>query len=289
MDGEHIENELSKWFSTYGLITAERILGKYNLKLSQAELLQAINKPNSFYHGLLQVPLKNVLNGIILQQANDYHVYAQKLFIDYLISGESGKPPESPGASSRETMEEERKKLVAIGDEFHQLELNHNQLIALSQSSLIKLTKEWRDSLQVASKQLSTIAVNMNDDAITDAINSVFIQFDLKDLTIGNSESFIVQLLMKLSLQENQTQKEKIEQLIQPLMTKTLAVKDILNEFITRVSQLNDDAKEYRTKFYDSILRTIEIIRYMPEYKIDPEQDQINRESLHFDKSIGEL
>lgn len=284
MDGEHIENELSKWFSTYGLITAERILGKYNLKLSQDELLQAIHKPHSFYHGLLQVPLKNVLNGIILQQANDYHVYAQKLFIDYLISGESGKPAESPGAASRETMEEERKKLVTIGDEFHQLELNHNQLIAVSQSSLIKLTKEWRAALDTLTQELSSNVVDMTADAIVHAINSVFIELDLNDLSSGHTESFINGLVTKLS-----TQKDTITQSIQPLMTKTVAVKEILNEFIGKTNQLNDDAKEYRKKFYDAILRTIEIIRYMPEYKIDPEQDQINRESLYFDKTIGEL
>ena len=89
MDGEKADNELSQWFSTYGVITAERILGNYKINLAHTDLVGAIKSPFSFYHRLLQVPLKNVLNGIVLQQANDYHIYAQKLFIDYLLSGES--------------------------------------------------------------------------------------------------------------------------------------------------------------------------------------------------------
>ena len=74
------DNEFSKWFSTYGLITSQRILGHYKIKLTVEELIPAIKTANSFYHILVKIPLKNVLNGIILQQANDYHVYVQKLF-----------------------------------------------------------------------------------------------------------------------------------------------------------------------------------------------------------------
>src|SRR5580704_2455101 len=100
MKEKQTADELSQWYSTYGVITAERILSTYQIALSQSDLLVAVKSPFSFYHQLLQVPLKNVLNGIVLQQANDYHVYAQKLFIDYLLSGESGKPPEAQGAQT---------------------------------------------------------------------------------------------------------------------------------------------------------------------------------------------
>src|SRR5690606_37160436 len=102
-----------------GVITAERMLNRYQIRLQSTELLIAIKSPVSFYHRLLQVPLRNVLNGIIMQQAYDYHVYAQKLFIDYLLSGESGKDEEAQGALTRDAIENERKQLVILGGEFN--------------------------------------------------------------------------------------------------------------------------------------------------------------------------
>ena len=119
----------SQWFSTYGVITAERILGTYHIILAQTDLLAGIKNPHSFYHQMVQIPLKNVLNGIILQQANDYHIYVQKLFIDYLLSGESAKSEESQGAHTRESLESERKQLVSLGEEFNKKQLAHDSLI----------------------------------------------------------------------------------------------------------------------------------------------------------------
>ena len=86
MAEERTENELSIWLSTYGLITAERILERYGIHLQHEDLLSAIKNPKNFYHQLLRIPLKNVFNGIILQQAQDYQSYGQKIFIDYLMS-----------------------------------------------------------------------------------------------------------------------------------------------------------------------------------------------------------
>ena len=91
MSDEKLENDISQWFSTYGVITAERILGRYQIQLPQTELVAAVKNPFSFYHKLVELPIRNVLNGIVLQQANDYHIYVQKLYIDYLLSGETSK------------------------------------------------------------------------------------------------------------------------------------------------------------------------------------------------------
>ena len=129
MSEENAQITSGKWFSTYGMITAERILGKYQIRLSHEELIAALKSPICFYHKLLSVPLKNVLNGIVLQQANDYHIYVQKLFIDYLLSGENSKGEESQGASTREALENERQQLVSLGDEFHKKEGEQPHLV----------------------------------------------------------------------------------------------------------------------------------------------------------------
>ena len=49
MAEEQVENELSIWLSTYGLITAERILERFQIHLHHEDLLSAIKNPKSFY------------------------------------------------------------------------------------------------------------------------------------------------------------------------------------------------------------------------------------------------
>ena len=98
------EPEYKAWISTYGLLTADRILSRFNIRLSTEELTQALNQKNNPYYILLRVPLKNIFNGIILQQANDYQVYVQKLLIDYRLSNEYSKDPESAGKNIRDDL-----------------------------------------------------------------------------------------------------------------------------------------------------------------------------------------
>ena len=76
------QTDWSTWFSTYGLLTSERILERFNIILPHDELINSVKDPFSIYFQLLRVPLKNVFNGIIYQQAHDYQIYAQKLFVD---------------------------------------------------------------------------------------------------------------------------------------------------------------------------------------------------------------
>ncbi len=293
MNEKKTADEINQWFSTYGAITAERILGTYQIALPQTELIAAVKSTFSFYHQLLQVPLKNVLNGIILQQANDYHVYAQKLFIDYLLSGESGKPPESQGAHTRESIEEERKLLVTIGEEFHQKQTTHDSLIANSQSVLIKIAKEWKAIMESAIKLTSATLKNNNLETkkslIRRAISHGLVYCDLTSQQAeSNQYVFIDKMneLLKLNLPEQL--KEKIFHNLSDLINFTVNFNSKIASFLERADDITRSALFYRTQFYDGILRVTELIKLLPEYKIDPVQDEVNRESLYFDKTIGE-
>ena len=119
--------------TSYGIITAQRILERFNIALNPHELVEAINNPANVYCQLLHGPMQNVFNGIILDQAIDYQVYAQKLYVDYLLSGEGNKDQDAPGADTREELEKNRLKLVAMGEEFASLQLDHKRLIAETQ------------------------------------------------------------------------------------------------------------------------------------------------------------
>lgn len=293
MDEMQKDDEFSQWFSTYGVITAERILGTYNITIPSSELLTAIKSHTSFYHYLLQVPLKNVLNGIIFQQGHDYHVYAQKLFIDYLLSGETAKGEGEQGASTREELETERQNLVTLGEEFHVKQLEHEALISSSQANSIKLAKAWLILFESTLTQINNLLKNNNLDVkksvIRDALNQGLIHCDIRLLDNSESkEEFIKKLNEILKVSLTPEMQEHLINSLAEFLKFTLEFYSTITEYLVRTNEMSEIAKAYRSQFYNTIIRVIELIRVLPDYKIDPVQDEINRETLHFDKTIGE-
>ncbi len=287
------DKQLSKWFSTYGVITAERILGKYHITLPQTDLVNAIKSPFSFYHLLLKIPLKNILNGIVLQQASDYHIYAQKLFIDYLLSGESGKGDDSPGALTRESLEMERQKLITLGDEFHQLQQEQNELIASSQGSLIEVAQLWKQnfetSLTLMNSTIKEAGFDVSKSSIRKGMNHAFIHCDyIKVAELNNKHLFIDEFnkIIKANLTDNL--KNELLSHLEPTLELLLAFDSKFGSYFQRNKELGQQALSYRTQLYEAILRILELISLLPEYSVNPEQDAINREPLYFDKTIGE-
>lgn len=291
VEQEQKEDEVSQWFSTYGLITAERILGRYQIDLPQDLLLAAVKNQFSFYHRILQVPLKNVLNGIVLEQASDYHVYAQKLFIDYLLSGETTSPEGAPGENTRIALEEERKGLVVLGDNFHNLELEHGSLIASSQRVLIQISQQWQTTMDAVIKQIQNVirasGTELKPSEIRLAINYGIANNRLQDANTRELDStFIVKMNEKLKASTDLH--SKLNEILGSLVAISMEFEANLTDFFYQTAQLNEQARSYRAQFYETILRVIDLIKLLPEYKIDPVQDAINRESLYFDKTIGE-
>ncbi|CAM2758034.1 Uncharacterised protein [Legionella steigerwaltii] len=292
MNGEEIDSELSQWFSTYGVITAERILGRYKINLEQTELVAAIKSPFSFYHRIIQVPLKSVLNGIVLQQASDYHVYVQKLFIDYLLSGENSKDEESQGAATRETIENERQQLVALGEAFQKVQGDHDYLIANSQRILIQLTQIFNTELEKAlssiNKLFKAAGLSVKKSQIRRATNHALIYCNMAEVQT-NQSLFIEKMneVLKVSLTEDL--KKKMLSSLSEILRMDLDFDEQITDFVQQADELNRSANSYRNQFFDTIIRVVDLMKSLPDYKIDPEQDAINREPLYFDKSIGSL
>ena len=234
-----------------------------------------------------------MLNGIILQQANDYHVYVQKLFIDYLLSGESGKPPESQGAATRENLEDERKALVQLGEEFNQNQLNHEAVISSSQKVLIKLTKNLNEQLEGAIALVSPLIKQSNKDITKEQVKAAFVHA----LVYGgvdpvtqkvNKNLFIDKMNELVKLTMTAEIKDKLEQQLEAFFNVLIEANESIGDLTNSVLSISEVARSFRSQFYQSALRVIDLIKLLPEYKLDPLQDQINRETLHFDKSIGE-
>lgn len=137
-----MDAELAKWYSSYGVVTVQRIFDCLGVQLSLDELLSVNQYPSSCYYQLLQVPLKNIFNGIIIDQTTDYREYAQKMIIDYLISGAANLPADqAKPVGAKLQLEDMRVVLISEGDKFDLLQFEHHKLILDSQKVLIKLAK----------------------------------------------------------------------------------------------------------------------------------------------------
>lgn len=164
MDNGLNENEQMTLSSTYGILTAERIFARCDIHLTHDSLSSVMRNPRSVYFQILLVPFKNIINGIILQQAYDYQIYVQKIFVDYLISGrgnESEEGEEKPGANIRDDLEENRLKLIAEAERFDKHTFTHKILIHQTQAHLTKQVA-LLNSLQDTEENADIIAQTMS-------------------------------------------------------------------------------------------------------------------------------
>lgn len=288
MTSEQKDVELEQWLSSYGLITIERILGTYQIRLIPSAVSALIKNRFNFYHDILQIPLKNVLNGIVIQQAHDYYVYAQKIYIDYLMSNEMASSEEAPGANVRESLEEERKELIALGEDFRQVELDNDALIARTQVVLIGLTKEWNIHLETAVQSmrqtLHPLDSALNQKTIKQAIEYGFIHCDLKTA----ADSLVQKVIEALNLSFTVKLKDELSPVLSPLIDFSNEAHESIQTFYPLVQEIKELARVYRQRMFDAILKAIDLIKLLPVYKMDLKQDILNKELLYFDKTIGE-
>lgn len=291
MTEEKKEMDASMWFSSYGLITAKRILDRFDIHIDDEELTLAINNSQSIYYQLLRVPLKNIFNGIILQQAHDYQVYAQKLFIDYLLSAESVQNEEGPGANTREDLETERVKLISVGEGFSQQESEHLNLIAESQATLIGLSKNLQTSLQTATKKIQRILkesdIQKDDVSILKALHVAMVPL-MSPLEKSDVETFFMKSLAEaLDVRLTNELKQKLSIVLNDFGDPRVDLENTLASYLERAATIGTELRSYRRQFYDIILQTTELINYLPDHLKDEEREEENRSSLYFDSNLG--
>jgi hypothetical protein len=291
MNAEASENNSSLWLSTYSLITAKRILERYGITLNNEDLIPALKTPDSFYNHLLRVPLQNVFNGIIFQQVDEYQVYIQKMFVDYLVSGEGSKDKALPGANLREDIEEARLSLVIFNDGFQELELEQDKLIAKCQNTLVKNTKDWQIKIQNLGKELKINLTNFEISVSTEKIRKgmalLLLHANLKSekVQLKPAEWDRIEKAMEtqLHVEARQLLTEKIKQLGENYLMK----QESLNDFYHQARGIEKRLMEYRNQFHDLILKVSTLINTLPDYKINSAQVRENKEMLHFDKDLG--
>jgi len=291
MNAEKEEMDLSMWLSTYGLVTVKRVLDRFNIHIDNDELILAISNSQSIYYQLLRVPLKNIFNGIILQQAHDYQVYAQKLFIDYLLSADSQPNEEGPGANTREDLETERLKLISVGEGFNEQESAHINLIAESQARLIELSQNLQASLQIATKKIRSIlkekGIKKEDAFIQKALHTAMIPL-MSPVDTSDVETYFLKSLGEaLDVRLTNELKQKLSVVLHDFGDPRVELENMLTPYLKRAAEVGSELRSYRRQFYDIILQTTELINYLPDHLTDDKREQENRSTLYFDPSLG--
>lgn len=273
-------NALANWHSTYGQLTVERLLERFNITIEPDNLLNAIKNPHSFYFQIMHVPYANLLNGLIVDQAYEYQVYAQKLFIDFLLSGKNDEPEDSPGSNARDELTNERINLMTVIESFNSQQLAQKKLIAESQAVLIKIAKQYNDFLNsvVKSDFFHTLGINTQD---ATKIIEILLSNALEDQSISEE---VWSKTSKVSKEPfSDTQRVELLNIINPLLSLTTQIKDLKKPFIEQAEYLGKVFREFRNDFYQLIIKTNELIQLLPSYKPNPQRDLQNRESIDFD------
>lgn len=286
-----MEQELQQWFSTYGVLTADRILERFKIHLDHSELKSAIHNPKNIYYQWLRAPLKNVFNGIVLQQVYDYQVFAQKLFVDYLISGNADVPDDAPGQSIRKKLESEREKLAELNDKFGHLQSEHEKNITQSQVKLIESAGVLKSKLVNVVSQLrlslEPTKSKLTDKEIQKAVReSLIIQNEDESVVFAERKSFWQQLENSLGV-DVKINDDLIDALEQ-LQTHQEQTKVLLSGFLDNADTLILTLREIRKQFYQLILTVKELIYSLPDFRRDEEKETEQLEALQFDANIGE-
>lgn len=279
------------WMSTYSVITCERILERYGVRLGVQDLLQVIHNPDSIYYRLLQVPLRHVMNGIVLQQALDYLTYVQKLFVDYLLSGETAKPAEAQGALVREDLETERQAVLFKSDAFRQIELDNDRLILDSQAAILQYTQCLNEALNRVVKDSTQTLFEQQGDKIHEktlhrALTALLVDAKI-DGNLHHPEKTWARVDTILHQSLSSAQQDKLLGMAKEILQRNEKFEKLLAHYRDAVESMRDKVKQYRTDFHAHIISSNTLLDLLPDYRADRMDTEKNQEDLYFDAEIG--
>lgn len=283
------DDDNQSWMSSYGIITAKRIVDKFGLTVDDRDVLLSLKSKSTFLFKLLRLPFRNMLNDVIRQQIYDYQVYAQKIFIDYLLSGETTKPETSPGGSSRETLEELRQRFVLKCKYFQDLEYKHFHLIANSQRRIILQSKKWQHhlverilafksefGLTCSKSALMKIVVGAlcqvpeagTQNLLQEAIQSLLTRHKIASISSSAEQGLLE--ICKLQIADTQTMLTSLE------------------EFDSAILEMYQNVRSLRTEMSAIIVEANRLIRLLPGCAVDAVANKKYQESINFDSHLGD-
>ncbi len=279
------------WLSTYGLITVERVLGHYKIILSQEDLIISLKNPNGFFYKLVQTPLMNVMAGLIRQQAYDLQVYAQKLFVDYLLSGETVKPESSPGGLTRDELETTRLELGSLSKKFHECEYEHNKQIAKCQRIIVQALKPWLKELKKSTQNIYALAKKHQVEWSKEQVNALILSL-FANLPLSSIDEDPKQVQSYIEWPDSDGKIEELMSIfcecLSPLKKEGQSLIEQTESLEEGAHSIQQEMRQFRKQFEKIIITTNELLRNLPDYHIDTDQDELNRELIMLDTLVTE-
>lgn len=166
--------------STYSVLTAERLLEQFNVKLTSKRIKQQVFHTDTFYHKLMFLPARAINLNVHYEQCRDFQAYAQQKLIHYLFSGETSKSEEEPGNQMRDDIENKRLKLIEMGKEMAEWEHKEASFKQTFYSSLEERLKAWHETVKAVSKEAALLLKNESvalKPGFTDALYPVLLDY----------------------------------------------------------------------------------------------------------------
>jgi hypothetical protein len=194
--------------STYSLVTAERLLAKLGVLLSQDIISLQIQRPKSYYHALMYVPAKRINIAVLTDRCRDIQSYGQQKLIHYLFSGEASKPETEPGQSMRENLEEDRQIIVEMAKKFNDWEEAATERSTHVFNELQERALAWMRTVEMVAQEATEYLAGLN--IIIDEGFSNSLKYHLAESSVKLKLSETLKTNLKLPEQVGMVEKSVI-------------------------------------------------------------------------------
>lgn len=267
-----------EWLSTYEALTLERLLEHYRFPLHKAALLVLWSNKSGLIYPLLQVPLAFVFNGIVMQQGKDYAAYLQKLYIDYLISGQSALEPQSQASNSKEDLETLRQEHLALQTDFDAFCTKHLTQVAAAQTFIRGAFSRWLEQVRARWQELYDLKGLITRCSWADFeshMRNACPYFDL-------SANAFSQDFSDPRLEEWGIHAEELHATMLRFSEIDGSIEPKREEFYAMGQEMRQQFLAYRQQFHDAIVSVQLLLSQIPGYHPDKNQWEINKEQLLF-------
>ena len=231
----------------------------------------------------------NLFNGLLKAQTKDYQNYAQKKLIDYLLSGEANKDENSPGGTTRDSLEKRRQEMVEYGNSMEEVDGSHLNLIAATQNALKDVMLLWNEAIDfvtITAKKL---------------IKNAHVSLDVRQRKqLRDHIAFTASMAQPLDLVQafekivttpvSSELKSKLANLTYDVAAANEQLDVVILAFESKARENTYSYASYRKLFRGIIAEINELISQLPApgYSEDEGQDNENREGLNFYQELGE-
>ena len=273
--------EAARALSTYQWMTVAQLLERLGLPLTPEDVKVILRQKTSLYYQALLLPMMNILNGIVLDQAKEYRLFLQKLLVDFLMSGEADKTSKDPGAATCEAIEKERIHTLQVSAALDKLQKKGYDIIVKVQHDLKAFVSEWKQYLHTAYAAMSAAVVDMPFPEAS--LHALFL--DAHQLT--PREEGWARLEATLKSPPSEALKSALRAPWKDISIYENKFNTISSTLLPLIQEQRAQLNQSRQNFHDDIIRVQDLLYTLSTFHPDKHKDAENRERLNFDHTVG--